>query len=37
MYYRRKDVGIDWKEFRPYYWEEIKEEMNQRKIYKRYE
>jgi calcineurin-like phosphoesterase family protein len=37
MYYRRKDVGLDWKEFRPYSWDEVKSEMKERKIYKRYE
>ena len=37
MYYRRKDVGMDNPEFRPYSWNEIKEEMKERKIKKRYE
>ena len=29
--------GIDWEKFRPYNWEEIKEEMKEHKIKKRYE
>ena len=37
MYAKRMDVGMDWEEFRPYSWEEIKEEMKERKIKKRYE
>ena len=37
MYAKRKDVGMDWEEFRPYSWEEIKEEMKEHKIKKRYE
>ena len=37
MYYRRKDVGMDSGEFKPYSWNEIKKELSQRKIYKRYE
>lgn len=37
MYAKRKDVGMDWEEFRPYSWNEIKEEMKERKIKKRYE
>ena len=36
-YCKRKDVGIDNPEFRPYSWEGIKEEMKERKIKKRYE
>ena len=37
MYAKRMDVGMDWEEFRPYSWNEIKEEMKERKIKKRYE
>ena len=37
MYSKRMDVGMDWEEFRPYSWDEIKEEMKERKINKRYE
>ncbi len=37
MYTKRMDVGMDWEEFRPYSWEEIKEIMGDRKIKKRYE
>lgn len=37
MYNKRMDVGMDWEEFRPYSWEEIKEIMKGRKIKKRYE
>ena len=37
MYTKRMDVGMDWEEFRPYSWEEIKEIMKERKIKKRYE
>lgn len=37
MYSKRMDVGMDWEEFRPYSWEEIKKEMKERKIKKRYE
>lgn len=37
IYCKRKDVGIDNPEFRPYSWNEIKEEMKERKIKKRYE
>ena len=37
MYARRMDVGMDWEEFRPYNWDEIKEIMKERKIKKRYE
>ena len=37
MYTKRMDVGMDWEEFRPYSWEEIKEIMRDRKIKKRYE
>ena len=37
MYAKRMDVGMDWEEFRPYSWEEIKEEMKEHKIKKRYE
>lgn len=37
MYSKRMDVGMDWEEFRPYSWNEIKEEMKERKIKKRYE
>ena len=37
MYAKRMDVGMDWEEFRPYSWEEIKEIMRDRKIKKRYE
>ena len=37
MYAKRMDVGMDWEEFRPYSWEEIKEIMKERKIKKRYE
>lgn len=37
MYTKRMDVGMDWEEFRPYIWEEIKEIMKERKIKKRYE
>lgn len=36
MYSKRMDVGMDWEEFRPYSWNEIKEEMKERKIKKRY-
>ena len=36
MYFRRMDVGMDWNEFRPYSLDEILE-LNNRKIYKRYE
>lgn len=32
--YRRMDVGIDWKEFRPFSWCEIKEIMKKREIKK---
>ena len=28
------DIGIDWEEFRPYSWDEIKEIMKNRKIKK---
>jgi hypothetical protein len=34
---KRMDVGMDWEEFRPYNWDEIKEIMQERKIKKRYE
>jgi len=37
MYAKRMDVGMDWEEFRPYNWDEIKEIMKERKIKKRYE
>ena len=37
MYTKRMDVGMDWEEFRPYSWEEIKEIMKEHKIKKRYE
>jgi calcineurin-like phosphoesterase family protein len=37
MYAKRMDVGMDWGEFRPYNWDEIKEIMKERKIKKRYE
>ena len=37
MYTKRMDIGMDWEEFRPYSWEEIKEIMGDRKIKKRYE
>ena len=37
MYAKRMDVGMDWEEFRPYNWDEIKEVMKERKIKKRYE
>ena len=37
MYSKRMDVGMDWEEFRPYSWNEIKEEMKERKIKYRYE
>ena len=37
MYAKRMDVGMDWEEFRPYSWDEIKEIMKERKIKYRYE
>lgn len=37
MYCKRMDVGMDWEEFRPFSWEEIKEKMKTRKILKRYD
>ena len=37
MYAKRMDVGMDWEEFRPYNWDEIKEIMKEHKIKKRYE
>lgn len=37
MYNKRMDVGMDWEEFRPYSWEEIKEIMKNRGIKYRYE
>lgn len=37
MYNKRMDVGMDWEEFRPYSWEEIKEIMKNRITKYRYE
>jgi calcineurin-like phosphoesterase family protein len=37
MYSKRMDVGMDWEEFRPYSWNEIKEIMKEHKIKQRYE